>query len=288
MTGLVFGDIPREFSTYSRARTVILPVPYEETTSYLKGTALGPEAILKASYQIELFDEKLTRENFTIGIHTLPFMDVALPAQSFFSRLEDQVSVHVDNGKIPVLFGGEHTITLGAVKALKKRYPRIGVVHIDAHADLRDSYEDNPYSHACVMRRVLEHAPVHQIGIRSLSLEEFRLIESEKLNTVFCHQMCPKSIEAFLGRLPDDIYLTVDMDGFDPAVVPGVGTPEPGGLTWLMADNLLDLISSRSKIRAFDVVELRPIPDEVRSEVTAARLVYRLLGYIGRDQRIVA
>jgi agmatinase len=285
MTGLVFGDIPREYSTYSRARAVILPVPYEETTSYLKGTALGPEAILKASYQIELFDEKLRRENFTIGIHTLPSLTISPFPQDFLRQLETQVSMHVDNAKVPVLLGGEHTITLGGVKALKKRYPHIGVVHIDAHADLRDSYEDNPYSHACVMRRVWEHAPVHQIGIRSLSLEEFQLIVSEKLNTVFSHQMYPESIEAFLEKLPEDIYLTVDMDGFDPAVVPGVGTPEPGGLTWPMADNLLDLISSRSNIRALDVVELRPIPGEVRSEVTAARLVYRLLGYIGRDQR---
>jgi agmatinase len=284
MTSLVFGDIPREYSTYARARAVILPVPYEETTSYLKGTSLGPGAILCASYQIELFDEKLKRENFTFGIHTLPPVNIAPSPPEFLEHLENQVSIHLDKGKLPILFGGEHTITLGAVRAVKKYYPHIGVVHIDAHADLRDSYENNPYSHACVMRRVLELAPVYQIGIRSLSTEEFELIERRKLNTIFYHEMTPETVEGFLAKLPEDIYLTVDMDGFDPAVVPGVGTPEPGGLTWPMADNLIDRISSRSKIRAFDVVELRPIPGEVRSEVTAARLVYRLLGYIARDQ----
>lgn len=284
MNTFVFGDIPREYSTYEHARAVVLPVPYERTTSYVKGTGRGPEAILEASYQIELFDEKLKQEIFKMGIHTLPFMSVTPHPEQFLNQVEAEVSFHLRKNKLPVILGGEHTVTLGAIKAVKQYFPHIGVLQIDAHADLRDSYQEDPYSHACVMRRVLAYAPLFQIGIRSLSQEEFHLIKEERVTTVFSHEMTKETIEDLIAKLPEEVYLTIDMDGFDPAVVPGVGNPEPGGIDWKMADYIVDRVSSRSRIRGLDIVELRPIPGEVRSEVTAARLLYRVLGYIARDQ----
>ncbi len=286
MSNLTFGNIPKEYSSYENSRVVILPVPYEHTTSYLKGTARGPEAILKASYQIELFDEKLKQEIFRIGIHTLPFMNINSHSEKLLKQIEDEVITHLSTNKLIVILGGEHTITIGALRGVKKFFPNIGIVQLDAHADLRVSYQGSPYSHACVMRKVLNYAPVFQIGIRSLSKEEFLLIHEGKVFTLFAHEISPENLESFLTKIPEDIYLTIDMDSFDPAVVPGVGNPEPGGLNWEMADQILELISARSRIRAFDIVELRPIAGEVRSEVTAARLLYRLLGYISRNQSL--
>ena len=284
MNNLIFGNISKEYRTYENSRVVILPIPYEYTTSYLKGTARGPESILKASYQIELFDERLKQETFRIGIHTLPFMTINSHTENFLDQIEAKVTVHLNTNKLVVILGGEHTITLGALKAVKKFFPNLGVLQIDAHADLRNSYQKDPYSHACVMRRVLKYAPVYQIGIRSISREEYHLIHKERVFTLFDHEISADNLEVFLAKLPEDIYLTIDMDGFNPAVVPGVGNPEPGGLDWGIANHIMDRVSSQSRIRAFDIVELRPIAGEVRSEVTAARLLYRLLGFIARDQ----
>jgi agmatinase len=285
---LTFGDIPPEFTRYDQARVVILPVPYEQTTSYLKGTEKGPQAIIKAAEQIELFDEKLKSEPYQMGIHILPFIPTTTNPVVFLNQLEDEVLHHLAKHKLMVMLGGEHTITLGGVKAAKRVFPDLGVVQIDAHADLRNSYQNNPYSHAAVMRRIFdEEVPIFQFGIRSLSREEYEFIKEKKINTLFQHELSKKSLKSFLTQLPENIYLTIDLDGFDPAVVPGVGNPEPGGLSWEVADHILEQISSRSRIRAFDIVELRPLPEEARSEITAARLLYRILGYVARDQKFL-
>lgn len=286
MNKLVFGDIPGRHSSYEHSRVVILPVPYEHSTSYLKGTSRGPSAILKASYEIELFDEQLKQETYLVGIHTLPAMHVSSHSEWFVNEVETEVNAHLSHDKVVAVLGGEHTITLGALRAAKKHFPHIGVLQIDAHADLRDSYQNDPYSHACVMRRILRHAPVYQIGIRSLSQGEYNLIEKGEVLTLFGHEISPETLEHFLAQLPEDIYLTIDMDAFDPAAVPGVGNPEPGGLDWKMANQILEGVSVRSRIRGFDIVELRPIPGEARSEVTAARLLYRLVGYMVRHQSL--
>jgi agmatinase len=280
-----FGEIPEESSSYEQSHAVILPVPYEHTTSYLRGTAAGPEAILRASLEIELFDEKLVREVYRdIGLHTLPAITIDCPIEQFLGILETEVARHVRNNKLVVTLGGEHTVTLAAVQAVAKSCPGLSVLQIDAHADLRNSYRGYQYSHATVMRRILDHASLYQVGIRSLTREEFSLIDGERVSTLFSHDISTERIDAFVAELPEDLYLTIDMDGFDPAVVPGVGNPEPGGITWKTADYLLEQVSRSCSIRAFDVVELRPLPGEVRSEITAARLIYRLLGYIARER----
>lgn len=283
MTSLVFGDTPEKFRGYDQAKAVILPVPHEETTSFLKGTAQGPQAILDAATQIELFDEKLKMEPFRVGIHVLPFLAISPDTEEFLTRVETEVRAHLSRQKQVIMLGGEHTLTIGGVKAARKLFPNLGVVQIDAHADLRDSYQGNPFSHACAMRRIVDDAPLFQLGIRSLSTEEFDLINQRKITTLFSHELSETNLDAFFDKLPEDIYLTFDLDGFDPAVVPGVGTPEPGGLTWEKADYIIERISARSNIRAFDIVELRPLPEEARSEITAARLLYRILGYCARD-----
>ncbi len=286
MKKLRFGEIPEGYASYQQAGAVILPAPFEHTTTYLHGTGDGPQAILRASQEIEMFDEKLAREVFLdIGIHTLPSLAADCSTESFLADLEAEILTHARNGKLVVTLGGEHTITLAAVRAVTSVYPGIGVLQLDAHADLRSSYQGDVLSHATVMRRVIDYAHVYQVGIRSLTKEEFSLIDGQIVSTLFSHNLSRDTIDSFIAGLPEDIYITIDMDGFDPAVVPGVGNPEPGGLTWETADYLLEQVSQRCSIRAFDVVELRPLPGEVRSEVTAARLIYRLLGYIARRRQ---
>ena len=283
MNATQFADIPTGLTGYERCNAVILPVPYEHTTCHVKGTTAGPQAILNASQEIELFDEKLGREVYQdMRLYTAPFVKIDCHSQPFLAKLEAIVAEHLENNKLVVTLGGEHTVTIAAVRAYTRKYSHMAVLQIDAHADLRDSYQGDPYSHACTMRRVLDHAPLYQVGIRSLTKEEFSLIESGAVSTLFSHNLSRQAINHFVAALPEELYITIDMDGFDPAVVPGVGTPEPGGLTWDLADYLLDLISQQCSIRGFDVVELRPLPGEVRSEVTAARLIYRILGYMAR------
>ena len=285
MNELHFGEIPKSFSSYEQSGAVILPVPFENTTSYLHGTATGPEAILNASQEIEVFDEKLGSEVFRhIGIHTLPPISVDCTTEPFLAKLEAEIAGHLRNKKIVVSLGGEHTITLAAVRAVTALHPGTAVLQLDAHADLRHTYRGAYYSHATVMRRVLDHTRLYQIGIRSLSQEEFDLIDGKTVSTLFYHNLSKETIDSFVDSLPESIYITIDMDGFDPAVVPGVGNPEPGGFTWESADYLLERVCRRCRIRAFDVVELRPLPEEARSEVTAARLIYRLLGYIALNK----
>ena len=285
MNALHFGEIPESFSSYEQSGAVILPVPFEHTTSYLHGTAAGPEAILKASQEIEAFDEKLGREIFRyMGIHTLAPVAIDCNPEVFLDKLESEIAGHLRNNKLVVSLGGEHTITLAAVRAITAIHPGTAVLQLDAHADLRHTYRGDYYSHATVMRRVLDHARLYQIGIRSLSKEEFDFIDGAAVSTLFNHNLSQETIDAFVKTLPESIYITIDMDGFDPAVVPGVGNPEPGGFTWESADYLLERVCRHCRIRSFDVVELRPLPQETRSEVTAARLIYRLLGYIALNK----
>lgn len=279
----VFGEIPPDLSHYEHAHAVILPVPYEKTTSFLKGTAEGPEAILFASSQIEMFDEKLALEPFRLGIHTRPPLPVAMPAEAVLASVETEAHAHFSRNKILAVLGGEHTITVGAVRAAQRLFPHLGVLQVDAHADLRSSYQGDCYSHACTMRLLLDLVPLYQVGIRSLSYEEYLLVRQKKTTVLYAHQVRPETLDAFIAQLPEDLYVTIDLDGFDPSVVPGVGTPEPGGLDWNTVDYLLEKVAARCRIRGFDLVELRPLPGEARSEVTAARLLYRLLGYIGRS-----
>ena len=286
MNNLHFCEIPPSFSSYEQSGAVILPVPFETTTSYLHGTAAGPEAILNASHEIEVYDEKLGREVFRDigGIHTLPPVPVGSDPESFLAKLEYEIAGHLRKNKLVVSLGGEHTLTLAAIRAVTAIYPGTAVLQLDAHADLRHTYRGDYYSHATVMRRVLDHARLYQIGIRSLSKEEADLIDGKNVSILFSHQLSNETVDAFVDSLPESIYITIDLDGFDPAVIPGVGNPEPGGFTWQSADYLLEKVSRRCRIRAFDVVELRPLPNETRSEVTAARLIYRLLGYIALNR----
>jgi agmatinase len=264
------------------AEALILPVPLELTTSYLKGTRNGPEALLQASHQVELFDDELKCETFQRGIATIESMKFFdEDSEEAISKIQKELDVILQYNKKTVVIGGEHSVTVGAVRSFSNFYPDMSVIHLDAHADLRDSYLGSPYNHACVMARVREKCPFVSIGIRSLCQEEFRIIQKEDLNIYDIHQIRtqPDWMEQSLSQIGDHVYLTIDLDVFDPSLIPSVGTPEPNGLLWIEFYDLMKRIFNSKTVVGFDVVELCPRPGAEYGVFSAAKIIYRLLGY---------
>ena len=275
-----FGGLDDEFSGFDRARIAVLPVPYDFSTSYQSGTRSGPRAMIEASRNMELWDDELGA-TYRAGIHTLPELEpTALGPGAMVERVERATAWMLDNRKLPALLGGEHSITAGAVRAAKQRFPNLSVLQLDAHADMRDQYLDSPHSHACVMRRIREVAPAASVGIRSLSEEEAELLESNPLPIWSTRRFraLRGAWDPILDALTGEVFVTFDLDALDPSLLPATGTREPGGLDWYEAVDLLAAVAARHHIVGFDVVELAPIPGQVASDFLAARLVYRMMG----------
>jgi len=287
-----FGGLQSEFSSLEGAAFVVAPVPYDLTSTYQSGSRRGPSAIIEASMNMELYDEELGKETYQSGIHTLDALEVdARGPKEMMARVRDMITGILVEKKIPVMLGGEHSMSFGAVQAVKENFPELTVIQFDAHADLRDSYQDSPFSHACVARRISEIADLVQVGIRSLSSEEAAYLAKRGNHTGlrtysadFVHEE-PDWKEKICKNIKSDVYITIDLDALDPALMPSTGTPEPGGLTWRDLLGLVREISRRSSIRGFDVVELSPIPGMVAPDFLASKLIYRIMGYITEKGR---
>jgi len=280
---LNFGGLPRDQCRWENSRVVFLPVPYDLTSSYLAGSRRGPLAILEASTHMELYDEELDQETYRVGLHTLdPLEAVATGPEEMIRLVEEFTRGVVNEKKFPVLLGGEHSITLGSARALKKKYPRVSFLQLDAHADLRQSYEGTSFSHACIGRRLAEIGPLVQVGIRSLTREESLYLQKGEVKTFFWHRLAeiPNWEDEVLRSLSPEVYVTIDLDVLDPAVMPATGTPEPGGLNWRTLTHLLGRVARKKKVVGFDVVELTPIPGLIAPDFLAAKLIYRFLGEI--------
>lgn len=264
----------------------VLPVPYEKTVSYIGGTAKGPGAILKASQQLELFDG--TSVPASAGIYTYPAMDCSGSDIDTLIKIQQKVSSILLEKKIPVILGGEHTITFPAAAAMKKHFRNISIIQFDAHADLRDTYEGSKYSHACVMKRIFDAGiPFIQAGVRSLTEEEHRFRTGNSIlhyDADYIYRNGCFAID-FPSDFPDNIFITVDVDGLDPSVIPATGTPHPGGLLWHDFFRFIESIPSSKKIVGFDVTELAPVPESIVSDFAAAKLIYNLMGIISRRQQ---
>ena len=279
-----FFDLDPGESDFQTAQVVIIPAGYEGTVSYRKGTAKAPYAIFQASQQVELYEPELGLEPCQSGIATHPPLELeALKVNQAIVEVEKAIEKVLQAGKKPVLLGGEHSLSLGVIKALKRFFPEFSLLVLDAHADLRDSYLGEKFSHACVMKRILEQGvkPVW-VGVRSLSKQEAQLIKEKNLEVYFAHQLSPGSgweikIAKTLGEI---FYLSLDLDVFDPSQVPGVGTPEPAGMFYSQVLSLLKALAKEGKnLIGFDLVELAPIEGEVVSEFTTARLLYQIIGW---------
>jgi agmatinase len=264
------------------AAAVLLPVPYEKTTTYRKGTADGPAALLGASTQIELFDAETRRTPHERGIATLPPVACDGMPDALAEQLAPLVGSHLDAGRIVGCLGGEHSISLGPIRAAADRHPGLGVLQVDAHPDLRDEYEGTKFGHGCVMRRVLEHDGIGglvPVGLRAVSHDDDEVIAADvRVKPFYACELHGDWVENAVRALPEKVYVSFDLDGLDPSILPGTGTPEPGGLGWWDALRLLRAVAEQRTIVGFDVVEL--IPEPV-SNFVAAKLVFKLLAYLG-------
>lgn len=274
-----------EMASYEKARYVIQQVPYEHTSSYLEGSAKGPEAIVKASHFVEFYDEELDRETYkSCGIATLPEMDFAGKVdEAAVAFIDEQTTRLINDGKYVVSLGAEHTVTNGFVRAHARKFKNLSVLQIDAHSDLRLEYHGNPYSHASVMARIHDQGlNLVQIGIRAQCKEEADLIRSsDRIHTYYAHQIRRQSdwMERALENLTENVYLTIDADGFDPSIMPAVGTAEPNGLFWVETLDFLRKVFEKRNVVGFDIVECAPMEGSILSEYTLAKLTYRLIGY---------
>jgi len=280
-----FLGLDDEHSAYDRSAALILPIPYEATVSYGQGAREGPRAIIHASQQVELYDRELDDEPaLTYGIHTLPALaPVASGPVAMVAAIATCAEEHLRSGKLLVGLGGEHTVSAGIAQAVHALHGDFVMVQVDAHSDLRDEYEGSPYSHACIARLVFDMgATIVQFGIRSICREEIDLIraERERLRVWFAEDVhagghLASLAETVRGR---KVFLTIDVDGLDPALVPATGTPEPGGLSWAQALDIVRTIARESDVVALDCVELAPIPGQHASDFLAAKLVYKAIG----------
>lgn len=263
----------------------VIPAPYERTVSYGGGTVLGPEAILRASAQLELFDNKSVPAD--LGIYTAPPIDCSGSIKETLTNIRNAVSIPLSMDKIPVLLGGEHTVTFGAVEALYDRYGKnFCVVQFDAHADLRDSYEGNKYSHACIMKRVFDlNIPFFQIGTRSYSMEEHNLRIRHNIDYIDAEEIYKNGTGSFSlpPYFPEHVFITFDIDALDAAVMPATGTPVPGGLGFFQALHIIEKIMASRRCVGFDVVEFSPIEGFHGYDFTAAQLVYNMMGILQRS-----
>lgn len=280
-----YGGADLNYADFERAKVIVVPAPYEGTVTYRKGTANGPSAIFEASGNMELLDEELNTETHKIGIHTMAPLDIAdLSAQAMIEKVHKTEKDIFAAGKFPVLVGGEHSVSIGAVKAAKEAVGEMSVLHLDAHYDLRNEYRGSKYSHACVSRRIQEIAPVVLLGMRSLSREEkdFLGASNNIARCISAYDILNDSLwdKKTLEALKDKVYISIDLDVLDPSIMPAVGTPEPGGLGWYLILDILKMVVQEKEIVGFDVTELAPLEGDITSDFLASKLIYRLLGYI--------
>lgn len=280
-----FGGIDAGNPDLEDAKFVVIPVPYDLTSTYQAGSRRGPAAILDASCNMELYDEELCVETYLAGIHTTDPLEVdARGPEAMVKVVHREVAKVLSSGKIPVVLGGEHSVTIGVVQAMKEKYSSISVLQLDAHADMRDSYQNSSFSHASVGRRIFEMCPLVQAGVRSMCMEEARFIEENEVKIFTPDFITDDSdpVKKICANLSEDVYITVDLDVLDPSIMLATGTPEPGGILWNDLIRLIRGVSENCTIRGFDIVELCPIPGIVAPDFTAAKLTYRLMGYIDR------
>jgi agmatinase len=279
---LNFAGLSSPYCDFSSARVVILPVPYDSTTEWRGGTRHGPQAIINSSQYLELYDTELDLEIYKVGIHTLPAVKPSLSSpESMIERVHSVTREIIKQDKFPVMLGGEHSLSLGMVKALKEKFNDLCVLQLDAHADLRDEYLGTRYGHACVMRRIYELCPIVQVGVRSLSFEERQFINQNNIPTFYITNASSDlpPTDNITKSLCDNVYVSIDLDVFDPSIMPSVGTPEPAGMLWNEVVNLLMCVAKNKQLIGFDLVELCPDICNHASAFTAAKLAYKFIGY---------
>jgi agmatinase len=274
-----YGDLPQQYSSLQNAGIVVLPAPYDRTSTWLKGADKGPAAIIEASGNMELYDIETDSEVYKKGIFTDAPLDVNVSPEALVEKVRQKVRSLLDDKKFVVVIGGEHSVSTGSVMAHCEKYKDISVLQLDAHSDLRDEYEGSKFNHACVMARIKELCPVVQVGIRSMDISEKESIEPGRV--FFAEDIYNRTdwVDDAVGKLSRKVYITIDLDVFDPSIMPSTGTPEPGGLLWYDILKMLKAVCQQREVVGFDVVELCPNKDNKAPDFLAAKLIYKLLSY---------
>ena len=279
---LNFAGLETPFSDFDKARVVILPLPYDITSEWHKGSRFGPKAIIEASEFLELYDQEMDMEIYNIGIHTYPVIKISNDNSEIMIDKVCQTTCNlIGQSKFIISLGGEHTVSIGLVKAFKENFKNISVLHLDAHTDLRDEYGGTRFGQATVIRRIIELCPVIQAGIRSLSKEEKNFIDASNLHPYLISQTNDyrRPIDDIVNSLNRDVYITVDLDVFDPSIMSAVGLPEPGGLLWNDVTSLLKTVINKKNVVGIDFVELCPGAGPAACAFLTAKLVYKIIGY---------
>ena len=283
-----FGLIPEEFSLYESAHIAVLPIPYDGTSTWMKGADRGPQAILEASENMELYDIETNSEVFKKGIVTLDPMVCPDDPEKMVSAVSERTTSILKDDKFVVGIGGEHSISIGLIKAMSRSYPNISVLQFDAHADTRDIYDGSSFNHACVMSRIGEICSYVQVGIRSMDSSELKRLRQGR--TFFAHELLRGSTDylKILESLTCDVYITIDLDVFDPSIMPSTGAPEPGGLGWYHVLDIIDLVIKEKNVIGFDITELLPNPGNKSPDFLAAKLIYKILSMIFANRPLTA
>lgn len=279
MVKKIFGNWSKKYSDYESSKIVLLPVPYDETSTWMKGADKGIEAILEASFHIERYDIETDSEVYKNGIFTaLKIEEKSIP-EKMVQEVRIVTRKYLEDDKFVVVIGGEHSVSIGSIQAHKEKYPEMGVLQLDAHADTREKYRGSRYNHACVMARVREICPIVQVGIRSMDVKEKKKMDMERV--FFAQDVYDNDnwMERAIDLLPEDFYLTFDVDAFSHSIMASTGTPEPGGLGWWKTLEFLGKTIQEKNLVGFDVVELCPNPNNKAPDMLAAQLIYKILSY---------
>jgi agmatinase len=274
-----FGGIPEKYDNFERANIVILPVPYDGTSTWIKGADKGPTAILEASANMELYDIETDSEVYKNGIYTATPVKENKSPEKMTAEVYKTALKYVSDKKFLVTLGGEHSVSVGAIQAYSEVYENLTVLQLDAHSDMRPEYEGSRFNHACAMSRAVECCPVVHVGIRSMDAEEKKYINPDRIFYAENRLTDTNWTEKVLDLMSDNVYVTIDLDVFDPSIMPSTGTPEPGGLFWYEVLNLIRKVNEKSIIVGFDVVELCPNKIDKAPDFLASKLIYKILSY---------
>ncbi len=281
-----YAGIPDKYARLDEAKVVLIPVPYDGTSTWQKGADKGPEAFLNASENMELYDIETKSEVYKKGVYLAPSVTENSSPEKMVEAVHKTIKSYLQQDKFVTLFGGEHSISIGSIRAFSEAFEDLTVVQIDAHADLRPSYEGSSCNHACAVHEASKNANLIQVGIRSMDVSEVEHMDEGR--TYFAHNLYEDWMDDAIGQMTPNVFITIDLDAFDPSICPSTGTPEPGGLFWYETLDFLKYIFKKKNVVGFDIVELCPNPEEKSSDFLAAKLYYKMLSYKFYTDRILA
>lgn len=274
-----YAGIPEEYAKLDRSKIILIPVPYDGTSTWQKGADKGPEAFLQASENMELYDIETDSEVYKNGIYLVDPVTVNITAEAMVDAVHQETKKYIKKNKFVTIIGGEHSVSIGTIRAFNEVFQNLTVLHIDAHADLRKSYEGSSCNHACAVYEASQNTNLIQVGIRSMDVQEKSVMDFDK--TYFAHEMATDDtwMDSAIDQMTDNVFITFDLDAFDPSIVPSTGTPEPGGMLWYETLEFLKEVFKEKNVVGFDIVELCPNQNEKSSDFLAAKLYYKMLSY---------